>query len=213
MIGLFGGTFDPIHFGHLRTVLDVQEALALGEVRFIPSADPPHRDAPAVSAQQRAELVRRAIEGQTGFVYDGRELDRDGPSYTVLTLESFRQQFGPQKPLCLIVGTDAFLGFPSWHRWQELLTLCNVAVMVRPGYHLDETAFPDGWLHDRLTRIEGWDGDRPCGQVVEVEVTQLEISATDIRRRLADGRDIRYLVPEAVREIIRAQGLYTPREI
>ena len=208
MIGIFGGTFDPIHLGHLRTVLDVQEVLGLETVRFIPSAAPPHRDTPDVSAEQRAAMTRLAIEGQTGFVYDGRELERDGRSYTVLTLESLRKELGGKQPMCLIVGTDAFLGFPSWHRWEELLLLCNVAVMVRPGYHLDPAAFPTGWLSQHLRDAHDWNSTESAGQVVEVPVTQLEISATDIRQRLAAGRNIRYLVPEPVRHYILEQGLY-----
>lgn len=208
MIGLFGGTFDPIHLAHLRTVLDVQETLALEQVRFIPSADPPHREAPDVSAEQRAEMARLAIQHQSGFTLDCRELDRDGPSYTVLTLESFRQELGTDQPLCLIVGTDAFLGFPKWHRWQELMPLCNVAVMVRPGYQLQNHDFPDGWLGQYRVSVADFDLHKPSGQVVEVPVTQLDISATDIRKRLGSGRDIRFLVTDEVSQYILHHGLY-----
>lgn len=212
MIGLCGGTFDPIHHGHLRTVLDVKEALQLEQVRFIPSADPPHRDTPEVSAEQRAQMTRLAIDGQEGFVYDGQELVRKGPSYTVLTLESIRQSVGSAEPLCLIVGTDAFLGFPHWHRWESLLELCNVAVMVRPGYSWDEATFPSGWLAAHRRDLNHWDRHQAFGQVVEVPVTQLAISATDIRQRLANGLSIRYLVPDSVHHYIADQGLYIQKD-
>ncbi len=204
MIGLFGGTFDPIHLGHLRPALEVMEGLALQEVRFIPGALPPHRDAPWLSAERRAEMVQCAIEGQPGFVLDRRELQRfekgqHQPSYTVDTLASFRAEFGAAMPLFLLMGTDAFLGLESWHRWQELLVLCNIVVMSRPDYGLSEASTLFKAVESRLVRPEEV-AAKAAGQVVIFPVTPLDISATDIRQRLENGHSVRYLMPDKLLE-------------
>lgn len=208
VIGLLGGTFDPIHYGHLRPALDLLETLPLSELRLIPSAQPPHRDEPGASAEQRLEMVRLAVADQSGFVVDDRELRREGPSYMVDTLTEFRQEYGLDKPLALIMGIDAFLGLPKWHRWQELVDLAHLIVTRRPGW----TAPSEGELADLLSHHACVSNDdlnsSASGKICFVEVTQLDISATDIREHLQVGRSPRYLISEAVITYIREQELY-----
>ena len=137
MVGVVGGTFDPIHDGHLRMALEVANRLALDEVRFIPSAKPPHRDEPDATDLQRLNMVELAIMGEARFILDDREYRREGDSYMVDTLESLRDEMGRDVSLILILGSDAFLGLTSWHRWQRLLELTHIAVVVRPGFEFN----------------------------------------------------------------------------
>jgi nicotinate-nucleotide adenylyltransferase len=207
-LGIFGGTFDPIHFGHLRTAFELLDTLRCGEVRFVPAGNPPHRDAPLADAQLRLALVAAAIADQPGFVVDDREVRREGPSYAVLTLREMRAEF-PARPLCLLLGMDAFLGLPQWFEWREILPLAHVVVAHRPGWR----APADGPLGDTLARCRTDRVDdlheAPAGRIYVHAVTQLEISSTDLRDLLAAGQDPRYLVPEAVRTAIRATGCYS----
>jgi nicotinate-nucleotide adenylyltransferase len=204
MIGLFGGTFDPIHFGHLRPALDVMETLSLEELRFIPAHVPPHRDTPLITAEQRSQIVAVAIAEQPGFVLDTCELERSGPSYTVDTLLDFRSRYGKDMPLVLLLGTDAFAGLPSWHRWEEIIQLAHIALMTRPGGDSSCTGF--------LSQHEVKDPDAlhqtPAGSILRVPVTQLDISATDIRERLRQGRSVHYLMPQVLIETISSLNLY-----
>ena len=208
MIGLFGGTFDPIHFGHLRPALDVMEALSLDVLRFIPAHRPPLRDEPVVTSRQRVDMVKLAILRQPGFVLDTCELEREGPSYTVDTLQLLREKSGKSIPLALLLGSDAFAKLSQWHAWEKLTELAHIAVMMRPDAALDESDFPDGWLAERLTDSVGACRAKPSGKIITVAVTQLAISATDIRARLAAGQSIHYLTPEPVCDYIEEYGLY-----
>ncbi len=207
-LGVFGGTFDPIHFGHLRTAFEVLHAARLREVRFVPAGDPPHREPPRVDAAERLDLVRAAIADQPGFVVDDREVRRAGRSYSVLTLGELRAEL-PDVPLCLIVGMDAFLGLPTWHRWTELLELAHLIVAPRPGW----IAPDDGVLGNLLAERRALDPSELhaslAGRILVQPVTQLEISSTELRELLAAGRDPRYLVPDAVCERIRRTACYT----
>ena len=209
MIGIFGGTFDPVHFGHLRPALEVQQMLGLQQVRFIPSGHPPHREMPRASASQRLAMLRAAIDEQPGFVLDEREIRRQGPSYMVDTLLSLREELG-ETPLCLILGYDAFLNLPDWYRWEQLIELSHIVVTHRPGWLLTEyRANPE--LVDLLEQHQqslSQLGRQRAGGVVFVPVTQLEISATSIRRQIRDGESIRYLLPDSVIEIIEKQHIY-----
>ena len=207
MIGLFGGTFDPVHFGHLRPALEVQQALELNEVRFIPAGQPPHREVPHATASQRLSMLQAAIEGQPGFVVDEREIRREGPSYMVDTLVSLREELD-QVPLCLILGYDAFLGLPGWHQWQQLIGLCHLVITHRPGWNhgdLGETLQSLVQQHEMTSEKML---EQAAGGLVFIPVTQLDISATDIREQIRAGQDIRYLLPDLVYEMIKEQQLY-----
>jgi nicotinate-nucleotide adenylyltransferase len=207
-LGIFGGTFDPIHFGHLRTAFELLDVLQLDELRFVPAGSPPHRDTPLADASLRLSLVAAAIADQPGFVIDAREVRRSGPSYAVLTLRELRAEF-PARPLCLIVGMDAFLGLTQWHEWRELFELAHIVVAHRPGW----SAPADGPLGEvlaaRATTRSADLHESPAGRIYVHAVTQLEISSSELRTLLAAGQDPRYLVPEAVRAAIRTTGCYT----
>jgi len=208
MIGILGGTFDPIHNGHLRTALDVQQCLSLEEVRFIPCGEPPHRVAPVAEPIQRLSMVRAAIAGQEKFKLDDREIRRKGPSYMVDTLASLKEDF-KDKSLCLILGTDAFNGLEQWHRWQHIFEFANVVVMQRPAIkgqnELNKRLLL--LLKDRLV-----DADilkkKQDGGIAFVPVTQLDISATKIRQQWQQGKDIQFLLPDSVLTLIRQQNIY-----
>jgi len=206
-LGIFGGTFDPIHYGHLRTAFELLQALRLAEVRFVPAGQPPHRGAPLCDARRRLEMVQAAVADQPGFTVDDRELRRDGPSYTVTTLRELRAD-EPGRSLYLIVGMDAFLGLPGWHEWRAILDLAHLVVAHRPGW----SAPRDGLLAELLAErgaVEALDlHASPAGRIHVRAVTPLEISSTDLRDLIVAGRDPRYLLPDAVRAIIGDTGCY-----
>lgn len=207
MIGIFGGTFDPVHLAHLRCALELQQTLGLTELRFVPSRQPPHRAAPLADPAQRLAMLRLGIAGQPGFVIDERELRRPGPSYTVDTLESLRGEL-PDRPLCLITGLDAFVQLHTWHRWERLIELAHIAVMTRPGLR----STPVGEVADLLERCRTDDPRAlhaaPAGRIILCPVTRLKISATRIRALVAQGQSPRYLVPDSVLAYMREAGLY-----
>ncbi len=210
MIGILGGTFDPIHFGHLRPALEIYQALDLRELRFIPSAEPPHRGKPQASALQRLMMVRAAIAEQPSFVIDDRELRRSGPSYMVDTLHSLREELGASTPLCLILGLDAFLGLEGWHRWQALFDYAHLVITHRPGWSLRDMRSGSILAREIQARYNEPEqlGRQPAGKIAFQSVTQLDISASGIREELAKGWDIRYLLPDSVHELIKTQHIY-----
>ena len=206
-LALYGGTFDPVHFGHLRTALEVGEALGGAEVRMLPAHVPPMRDAPGAGAEQRRRMVELAIEGVEGLALDDRELRREGPSYMVDTLAEVREEIGDQ-PICLILGMDAFARLDGWHEWKRLLELAHLVVMNRPGSHPPLDGAVADLLNARRIDMHHELERRPAGSILVQTVSALEISATDIRRRIRAGHDIRFLLPEAVREFIAEHRLY-----
>jgi nicotinate-nucleotide adenylyltransferase len=207
MLGVLGGTFDPVHFGHLRTALDVMQGVGLTEVRFIPLHRAVHRDQPMVSGPLRLRMLQLAVAGQPGFSVDDRELQRRGESYMVDTLTSLRAELG-KRSLCLILGGDAFERFLGWHRPQTILQLAHLVVMRRPGQ--DGIEDPD--LRQLVTARRAASPDElrrtSAGCILFQAVTQLEISSTQIRGLVAAGRSPRYLLPEAVLHLLEAQRLY-----
>jgi nicotinate-nucleotide adenylyltransferase len=206
-IGIFGGTFDPVHYGHLRTAFEMLQALRFAEVRFMPCGSPPHRDAPIANSELRLQMVRVATEGQQGFVVDDRELLREGPSYSVDTLTALRREF-PERPLALIIGMDAFLGLPKWHQWRDILQLAHVVIAHRPGWRAPDIGPLGELLADRGThRIDDMHQAK-SGHIYIHDVTQLEIASSDIRELVAAGRDPRFLMPDAVRDVIEQSGCY-----
>lgn len=210
-IGILGGTFDPIHFGHLRSALEILQALQLSEIRFIPCREPPHREKPTATAEQRLTLLEQAVADQPGFTVDKREMDHQGPSYTRHTLASLREDM-PDTPVCLLLGMDAFVNLPTWHLWQEIPELAHIVVMHRPG---SELSFSQE-LTDLIVRYRCNNArflhKKIARQLVFQPVTQLDISATQIRHLLAQGGSPRYLLPDAVWAYIRSQGLYRPQD-
>jgi len=210
-IGIFGGTFDPIHFGHLRTAYELLQSLRLNEMRFMPAGNPPHREVTVANPEQRLAMVRAATQGQPGFVVDDREIRRAGLSYSVDTMRTLRTDF-PDHSLSLIVGMDAFLGLPKWHQWRELLELAHLVVAHRPGWRAPSMGPLGELLVDRGTgRINDLHESR-AGCIYIHAVTQLEISSTEVRKSIGAGRDPRYLMPDAVRAIIEETGCYRRRD-
>lgn len=208
MIGIYGGTFDPIHYGHLRTALEVKEAVGLDEVRFIPSQIPPHRGTPGATPEQRLALLEAALQdAEPGFRIDTRELERPGPSYMVDTLASIRAEIGTE-PLCLIVGLDAFLGLHRWHHWRELFELAHLLVMQRPGPSPEVSEELRAPLRQRTADTAALLRTSLAGLIHFVPVTQLDISATRIREAIASGLSPRYLTPDPVLRLIRRLNLY-----
>ena len=206
-IGLFGGTFDPIHYGHLRTAFELWQALRLAEVRFLPAGNPPHRERPLADAQLRLAMVRAAIAGQPAFRVDDREVRRSGVSYSVDTMREIRTEF-PDRSLCLLLGMDAFLGLPDWHRWRELFDLAHVVVAHRPGWKAPAMGPLGEVMVDRGTGAIRDLHDTRAGRIYVRAVTQLEISSTELRQLIVAGEDPRYLVPEEVRAMVRASACY-----
>jgi nicotinate-nucleotide adenylyltransferase len=206
-IGIFGGTFDPIHYGHLRTAFEMLQALRFEEVRFVPCGDPPHRGATIAAAAERLRMAELAVAGQDGFTVDDRELRRNGPSYTIDTLLTLREEFS-DRALGLIVGMDAFLGLPGWHRWEEILDVAHIIVAHRPGWKAPDI----GPLGDLIAELGTHRIDdlhtTVHGRIHIHAVTQLEISSTEIRDLVAAGRDPRFLMPDAVRDEIEKSGCY-----
>jgi nicotinate-nucleotide adenylyltransferase len=204
MIGIYGGTFDPVHFGHLRTALEVREIFRLDELRLVPCAQPPHRERPMAAAELRLQMLHIAIAGQAGFAVDDRELRRGGPSYMVDTLASIRAEAGAT-PLVLFIGADAFAGLERWYEWQRLFDYAHIVVMTRPGsVELMLTPF----FAARHTDDKQCLKNRTSGYMLLQNVTQLEISATQIRKLLGEGRDPRFLLPDSVLAFIRDHHLY-----
>ncbi len=206
-IGIFGGTFNPIHHGHLRSALELKQSLALDQVRLVPAAEPPLRRAPELSAEQRAELVEQAVASEPGLVCDRRELSRQGPSYTVDTLVELRTELGTDRPLCLIVGTDILERLDQWHRWEELLDFAHLVVIARPGWRMPETGRIASWVEEHGGVSADLQGS-PAGLVVLQQQRQLPISATEIRDMITAGQSPRYLLPDAVWDTIQRLGAY-----
>jgi len=207
-IGILGGTFDPIHFGHLRTALELYQALDLAEVRLIPCYQPVHRKLPIATPEQRLAMVRRAIESEPALRVDDCEIKRKGPSYSIDTLTYLQKKLS-NTPLCLIMGIDALLGFPSWHRWEDILKLAHLVVVHRPQYQLPQTGIVADLLKQRLKQDHTVIHESLAGNIILQPVTPLEISATDIRKLIAIGRSPRYLMPDNVYKYIQEHGVYS----
>ena len=195
MIGVLGGTFDPVHFGHLRPALEVMQAVGLDQLRFLPNSIPPHRETPWLNVEKRLELLKTAIDDQPGFELDERELQREGHSYMVDTLESLRVDF-PADSVCLVLGMDAFLGLQQWHQWQRIPEMCHLIVTSRPGFEMSGDFLQQ--LPATLATTASGLSEEAAGRILLQSVTQLDISASHIRAMLAKGQSVRYLLPDEV---------------
>ena len=213
-IGILGGTFDPIHHGHLRIAQEALEQCDLAQVRFVPCGTPPHRPAPQASAKARWEMVRLALNGHPDFLVDVREVFRTDPCYTVDTLAGLRAELGAQQPLCLILGGDAFMQLHTWHEWKRLFELAHIVVLQRAGglplgnaMNSADPALQEEY-RARLAPGSGVLHEAPNGAIFVADMPALEISSTDIRRRCAEGKNVRYLVADAVANYINTNSLY-----
>ena len=206
-LALFGGTFDPVHFGHLRMALELRQALAFDEMRLLPSHQPYHRESPGVSAQQRREMLALALRGCEELRLDERELRRAGPTFTVDTLEELRAELGTEVSISFCMGLDSLLSLPTWHRWERLLQLAHLVVVTRPGWEMPV----EGEVAELLRQHAGTPGQlhrEAAGRLVVREATLLPISATHIRKLLARGESPRFLLPDAVLQYIEDNQLY-----
>ncbi len=208
LVGVFGGTFNPVHYGHLRSALELVERLQLEQLRLMPSAQPPHREAPQCSAAHRAAMLELAVAGEPRLACDARELHRAGKSYTIDSLIELRDELGGDTALCMVLGCDALLHISQWHRWQELLDWAHIVVIARPGWALPRTGVVAQWLDaHRLNDLCALRQPRAGGIVIE-ELRPLAISSTEIRDLLAAGRSARYLMPQSVLDYIQTHQLY-----
>lgn len=216
LLALMGGTFDPIHYGHLRLAAEVRTSLSLPEVRLIPAGNPPHRIAPLASAAHRLAMTALGCAEFPGLVADGREVEREGPSYTVLTLEALHAEQS-SLPLALLIGADSFAGLTQWWHWERLFTLAHFVVVERPDAAADAVALPPAlevhWQR-RLTTDPARLERTLAGSILRVNVTPQPIAATAIRAALARGSaaraELRGLLPAAVLDYIERNQLYPP---
>lgn len=213
-LGVFGGTFDPIHYGHLRLAEEILETAKLAEVRFVPSGTPPHRGTPRADARHRVNMVRLATADNRRFSVDDRETTRSGPGYTYDTLTQLRQQIGTQRSIALLLGADAFLELATWHRWHQLFDLAHVVVAYRPGFPIDtwQARMPEPLAREYAARYMQQPLAvhlAPAGGIAVVSMTGLDISATFVRTAVHSGASSRYLLPDAVLDYIQSHGLYT----
>jgi nicotinate-nucleotide adenylyltransferase len=211
-IGILGGTFDPIHYGHLRLAEEAADACALARVLLIPAALPNLRSAPRTAAHHRLQMARLAAQDNARLHVDGRELRRKGVSYTVDTLEELRAEFGATQPLWLILGADAFLRLPAWNRWMRLFDLAHIVVAARPGYDLaaamaQSAELAAEWRARMIGSVSGL-GEQPFGAIASIQIPLLEISASEIRARIVRGVSVRYMAPQTVLDYIAAEHLY-----
>jgi len=204
-----GGTFDPVHNGHLRTALELQQWLGVEQVCLIPSGEPVHRDQPGCTAQQRLEMVRLAVADEPALCADAREIESDAPSYSLLTLQSLRQEHGLGRPIIMTMGMDAFQTLEHWHHWQAFLDYAHILVIARPGYaDSDLSEVLQALLRRHRSRDPQVLLREPAGRIHVQELTPLGISATQIRALIASGRSPRYLLPEPVWHYIQQHKLY-----
>ena len=207
MIGIFGGTFDPVHYGHIKPALSIKQVLSLSSLRFIPNRIPPHRETPWLSTNQRLVLLQSALRDYSDVVVDERELGRDGPSYMVDTLASLREDL-PDESLCLIIGMDAFIGITSWFEWKKLFDLCHLVVTTRPGF--DESELVDQldtdnyqFLTARMVEEVTALTPNETGKILLQSVPQLDISSTEIRANWLKSDIVRQWMPAAAYQQLR----------
>jgi nicotinate-nucleotide adenylyltransferase len=209
VVGVFGGTFNPVHYGHLRSALELVQRLALAQLSLMPSAEPPHREKPLCSAEHRAAMVELAVAGEPRLACDSRELQRSGKSYTIDSLIELRSELGAEHSLCMVIGCDALLSIDQWHRWQELLDWAHIVIIARPGWDLPSMGALSRWLQRHSLENTSGLRQQPAGGILVEELRPLAISSTEIRDLLAAGQSARYLLPQTVLEYIETHALYT----
>lgn len=208
MLAIFGGTFDPVHFGHLRAAVEAKEILQLQSLTLMPAGNPPHRSGTVASAADRLAMLRLAVQDYPDLRVDAREVRREGYSYMVETLTEFRAEIGPDRPLSLLLGQDAVNQLDTWMQWRSLFGLAHIIVMRRPDARYDYSTELLAEIQPRSSPHPEDLQQQPGGLVLPLEVTQLAISSTDIRHRLRLGKSCRFLLPEVVNAYIRQNRLY-----
>lgn len=209
LYGIFGGTFDPIHCGHLYLANFLIKHINFSKIIFIPNHIPPHRPQPNASAEQRLNMIKLAIANNHLFTVNDLELKRAAPSYTVETLKTLRKQSTTEQPLAFIIGQDALLNLSTWHQWQSLTDYCHLIICQRPGYH-QEISDPDlkRWFAQHHTKNLQYLHQQPHGGIYLADTPLLTISATEIRQRLSNGLTCSDLLPETVQSYINQHHLY-----
>ena len=226
-MAVLGGTFDPVHHGHLRLAIDLTETMKLDNIRLMPGFQPVHRDRPSATAEQRLKMLELAVADIEQLTVDDRELRRKGPSYTLLSLQELRAEIGAEKPLFFIMGEDAFSQLDSWYQWQDLIKYAHLMVAIRPGNHPKISQQLEDFVHKNEYKAElidasasnsmklmpyGYTGalypETAAGKVVWMNNPILEIASSDIRKRIAEKRSIRYLLPASVYQYIKQQKIY-----
>lgn len=207
LIGILGGTFDPVHYGHLKPAQEIFQRLRLDELRVIPCFRPVHRDPPVATPEQRLRMLQLAQGEFPRFMPDDRELRRGGDSYTVDTLEELRREF-PQATLCLLLGMDALEGFRQWRRWRQILKLAHLLIGARPGYGLEPGSERARLLREFGMSSEAGLRDRPAGGILLVATAQYDISSTLIRQRLRDRQSVAGLMPPVLEEWLSENRIY-----
>jgi nicotinate-nucleotide adenylyltransferase len=205
---IYGGTFDPIHHGHLRLAVELLDRLGVPEIALMPCHIPPHRESPGASSDLRLELLQLAVADEPGLVIDDRELVREGASYTADTLRQIREEIGPDEPLAMVVGTDSFAGFDRWQEWRRIPELAHIIVVVRPGSDIPGESAAADLLSVRAAESVDELYNSANGRILVLELPLMDVSATGIRERIAHGRSPRYLIPDSVWRRIRDSGLY-----
>ncbi len=206
-LGIFGGTFNPVHIGHLRGGIAARDVLGLDHVCFMPASLPPLKEKPQVSAEHRHTMLSLAVQGLEGFSVDGRELEREGLSYTVDSLRQIRGEVGGEVSLTFIVGCDSLARLHQWHRWQEITSIANLAILMRPD--ASDAIHPDvlAWISRHKVEPSAW--QRPiAGAICSLDQPQLQVSSSDLRKDIARGKNVAFLLPPAVMEYIERHGLY-----
>ena len=207
-VGILGGTFDPVHKGHLHLATTFLEQLKLAEILFVPLNNPPHRPAPLASPEQRLEMLKLAIENHPHLKIDDCELQRGGVSYTIDTLRNIRKKID-EIPLCLIMGMENFKTLNSWHQWQSLLDYAHIVIANRPGND-DEIKgdeiknFMDSFITKSITNLH----DQPAGCIIKLDIPMLDISSTQIRNNFQSGQETESLLPVKVLDFIHTHHLY-----
>lgn len=207
-IGLYGGTFDPVHLGHLTAASDVQKSIDLDEVRMILSSIPPHRDQPVLSAKDRFSLLTMALKNEPKLCADSGEMERDGPSYMVDTLKGYRKE-KPDCSLVLILGMEAFNGLMSWRCWEKLIDLAHIVVTDRAGFHNEMEKTLAGHFQPHLTKEKSQLKQLTHGKIYVQSVSPVAVSATDIRRRIANKEPVRHMLTNGCWEMMQENGFYT----
>ncbi|MDZ4729484.1 MAG: nicotinate-nucleotide adenylyltransferase [Xanthomonadales bacterium] len=208
LLAIFGGTFDPVHFGHLRAAVEAKEGLGLERVSLLPAGNPPHRSATDAAAADRLAMLRLAVQDYPDLPVDEREVRREGSSWMVDTLSELRAEIGLAHPLALLLGQDAVNQLDRWKAWRRLFDLAHIVIMRRPDSGNDYSGKLFEQIQPRLVSQPEALRQQPSGLVLPLQVTQLAISSTDIRQRLQRGKSCRFLLPEAVIAYIRSSGLY-----